>query len=219
MCGKATPGPWEIEDYWFGTDDDTEAGDGRLPVTIKGSGGASIIQSDEVSPFWNENQPDGAVAWANAALIAGCRTLIPALCDALEAEGERVRVLETENAEIRAANDELGEMCDLDPLRRASSEQIWAELDERCAPFSSSQKVADLRRARARLYRDISAEREKVRQGSEVLAELWEYAMRLEGVALAFAYSHSYVTMPQCAPDLMERIKAALAATEDGGGP
>jgi hypothetical protein len=90
-CGRATPGPWEIQDDWFGNDE--EKGNPTLPVAIIGAGDVPVIQFDEATPFWNEDQPDGATAWANAALIVGCRTLIPALCDALDAERERTRVL------------------------------------------------------------------------------------------------------------------------------
>jgi hypothetical protein len=133
----------------------------------------------------------------NFALLTGHQII--ALCDALTAEQERVRVLETENAEIRAANDELDEMFDLEPLRRASNEQIWAELDERCAPFSDSPTIAGLRRERARLYRDVSAEREKVR----VLRAALRDAMR---------YTHA---VPMAAFD---EWMDALAATDDGGG-
>jgi hypothetical protein len=133
---------------------------------------------------------------ADFATLAAC---LPALCDALTAERERVRVLETENAEIRAANEELDEMFDLNPLRRASNEQIWAELDERCARYSYSPKIADLRRERARLYRDVSAERERVK----VLRAALHDAMR---------HTHS---VPMAAFDTWQD---ALAATDDGGG-
>lgn len=84
---------------------------------------------------------------SNYALMTGHE--IVALCDALDAA-------QKENAEILAANDELGEMFDLEPLKRASSEQLWAELDLRCAPYAESQEVADLLRERAHLYQTIS---------------------------------------------------------------
>jgi len=61
-----------------------------------------------------------------------------------------------ENDTLRAENDEMGEMFDLAPLKRASHEQLWAEMDRRRARYARSQKVADLLRERARLCEEVS---------------------------------------------------------------
>ncbi|MCA1669351.1 MAG: hypothetical protein LC793_18540 [Thermomicrobia bacterium] len=91
---NATPGPWEIVEEDFGPDDEG----GYLPTDIVGPNNACVLRTtDGWGVFFGEDQPDGAVAWANARLIAASPDM-----HALIALGQRMRTAQRDYFKSRS---------------------------------------------------------------------------------------------------------------------
>lgn len=111
LCGEATPGPWKVEN---GKDVFTELG-------ADNGNGAHAAQNDawqvadcdpESGTGWCiDLNADGAINWgalkskSNAAFIAASRTLVPQLCDALEAAQKEIAGLQKQIDTITGGYD------------------------------------------------------------------------------------------------------------------